>query len=72
MPRDARAAVIKAGRDLFARDGHDGASVQAIARRALMEGVGVDPMEPETRKKLVKSTGRFVRAGLELRSRKDE
>jgi AcrR family transcriptional regulator len=43
----------------------------AFARRALKEGVGVDPLEPETRNRLVESTARLVRAGLERRSEKD-
>ncbi len=34
MPKDTRAALIKAARELFARDGYDAVSVRAIARRA--------------------------------------
>jgi AcrR family transcriptional regulator len=34
MPKDTRATLIKAARELFARDGYDGTSVRAIARRA--------------------------------------
>lgn len=34
MPKDTRAALIKAARELFARDGYDGAPVRAISRRA--------------------------------------
>ncbi len=34
MPKDTRATLIKAARELFARDGYDAVSVRAIARRA--------------------------------------
>jgi AcrR family transcriptional regulator len=34
MAKDTRATLIKAARELFARDGYEGASVRAIARRA--------------------------------------
>jgi AcrR family transcriptional regulator len=39
----------------------------AFARRALTAGVGIDPVEPETRKQLVEGAVQFVRAGLEVR-----